>query len=137
MLRSRRRADRLRMIDDDDPIAGFANLFDVAMVLAVALLVAMELYLRVPALLDARQDVTVVVQAQDGSMEIVTRKAETLTRYRVSQDAAKGEGVRLGTAYRLESGEVVYVPEGGETATGGAVAAPTKAAEGTAASAPE
>ena len=107
------------MIDDDDPIAGFANLFDVAMVLAVALLVAMELYLRVPALLDARQDVTVVVQAQDGSMEIVTRKAETLTRYRVSQDAAKGEGVRLGTAYRLESGEVVYVPESGAPAGAG------------------
>lgn len=37
------------MLDDDDPIAGFANLFDVAMVLAVALLVAMKLYLRVPA----------------------------------------------------------------------------------------
>jgi hypothetical protein len=109
--RGRRRADRLRMLDDDDPIAGFANLFDVAMVLAVALLVAMELYLRVPALLDSKQDVTVVVQTRDGGMEIVTRKAETLTRYRVSQDEARGEGVRLGTAYRLESGEVVYVPE--------------------------
>lgn len=124
--RSRRRSDRLRMIDDDDPIAGFANLFDVAMVLAVALLVAMELYLRVPALLDARQDVTVVVRSQDGSMEIVTRKAETLTRYRVSQDAAKGEGVRLGTAYRLESGEVVYVPESGDAAAPGAAEAPGK-----------
>ena len=119
--RDRRRADRLRMLDDDDPIAGFANLFDVAMVLAVALLVAMELYLRVPALLDSKQDVTVVVQTQDGGMEIVTRKAETLTRYRVSQDEARGEGVRLGTAYRLESGEVVYVPE---SAAPGAAPAP-------------
>lgn len=124
--RSRRRADRLRSRDDDDPIAGFANLFDVAMVLAVALLVAMELYLRVPALLDASQDVTVVVQSQDGGMEIVTRKAQTLTRYRVSQDAAKGEGVRLGTAYRLESGEVVYVPESGGTAPPGADASPAE-----------
>ncbi|MFV8753019.1 DUF2149 domain-containing protein [Nannocystaceae bacterium ST9] len=109
-LRARARA--LGSIEgEDDPLLGFANLFDVAMVLVVALIVTMEIYLRVPALLDAEQDVTVVVQSPSGGMEIVTREAEVLTRYRVSQDQARGEGVRLGTAYRLESGEVVYVPE--------------------------
>ena len=97
--------------DDDDPMLGFANLFDVAMVLVVALVVAIEMYLRVPGLMDVEQDVTVVVQSPSGGMEIVTRKAKVLTRYRVSEDQARGEGVRLGTAYRLDSGEVVYVPE--------------------------
>lgn len=108
----RTRARRLSALDDnDDALLGFANLFDVAMVLVVALIVAMELYLRVPGLLDAEQDATVVVQSPSGGMEIVTRKSKVLTRYRVSEDQARGEGVRLGTAYQLESGEVVYVPE--------------------------
>ena len=35
---------------DADPLAGMANLFDVAMVFAVALMVALVSYLRVPAM---------------------------------------------------------------------------------------
>lgn len=108
----RARARRLGALDDDDdPLLGFANLFDVAMVLVVALVVAIEMYLRVPGMLDVEQDVTIVLRSPSGEMEIVTRKAQVLTRYRVSEDQARGEGVRLGTAYQLESGEVVYVPE--------------------------
>ncbi|MCC7343231.1 MAG: DUF2149 domain-containing protein, partial [Bryobacterales bacterium] len=29
-------------------------------------------------------------------------------------ETGKGKGERLGTAYRMDSGEVIYVPEGGK-----------------------
>jgi hypothetical protein len=32
-------------------------------------------------------------------------------RLRPTTDTASGEGVRLGTAYRLANGDIVYVPE--------------------------
>ena len=34
-------------------------------------------------------------------------------RLRPTADTASGEGVRLGTAYRLANGDVVYVPDAG------------------------
>ena len=44
-------------------------------------------------------------------MEVIHKKGVKVDRYRVSRDVASGEGERLGTAYRLPSGEVIYVPE--------------------------
>ena len=117
-MRDRRasRSRRLSVLDDEDPMAGVANLFDVAMVFAVALLVALVSYLRVPELLDPSRDVTITTESADGQMEVMVREGETVRRYRMSTDDARGEGVRLGTAYRLESGEVIYVPEDGTSA---------------------
>ncbi|MCA8949137.1 MAG: DUF2149 domain-containing protein [Planctomycetes bacterium] len=36
---------------------------------------------------------------------------ETLPRYREAEGQATGEGSRLGIAYRLANGEVVFVPD--------------------------
>lgn len=113
------RVSRLAALEDEDPLTGFANLFDIAMVFAVALMASAVLYLQVPELMDRSKDVTVVVDPQSAEMEIVTRKSETITRYRVSREKARGDGVRLGTAYRLDSGEVVYVPEAGSAPAAG------------------
>jgi hypothetical protein len=46
-------------------------------------------------------------------MEIITKKGEKIERYRASQESAdgRGNGKRIGTAYQLESGEVIYVPD--------------------------
>lgn len=103
-LRGRRRGRRPWADEDDDPLQGFANLFDVAMVLAVALMLAVELSTATHA----------VAERDAASAErIRSEQAKSLKRHRVSQDQAKGKGDRLGTAYRLDSGEVVYVPEPG------------------------
>ena len=40
-------------------------------------------------------------------------EGEKLKKYRVSNDKGKGPGSRIGSAYRLPSGEIIYVPEGG------------------------
>jgi len=95
---------------DDDPLGSVANLFDVAMVFAVALMLA--LVVRFPALdLLSADNLTVVKNAGQPNMEIIVRRGKRLTRYRMTRETLGGEGERLGTAYRLKTGEVVYVPD--------------------------
>ena len=99
---------------DDDPISSVANLFDIAMVFAVALILAMFTALSVPELLDSQADVTIVKNAGRADMEIIMKKGVKIDRYRVSSEEMGGNGQRLGVAYRLPNGEVVYVPENQE-----------------------
>ncbi len=95
---------------DDDPLEGVANLFDVAMVFAVVLILALFTALRVPGRLGARE--TVIVKNPAGpDMEIIRRQGIKLERLRLSAEELSGEGERLGICYRLADGEVVYVPE--------------------------
>lgn len=109
----RRGGGHRRLLDDDggDPLAGVANLFDVAMVFAVALLLALVSYYRVPELLSSEQEVTIVKNPGKPNMEIIQRKGKKLDHYKMSTETLGGEGTRLGTAWRLENGEVVYMPE--------------------------
>jgi hypothetical protein len=41
-------------------------------------------------------------------------KGTKLEAYKVSVVTAQGDGERLGTAYRLANGEIIYVPEGND-----------------------
>ncbi len=102
---------RLLASHDDDPLASVANLFDVAMVFAVALLLALVAHRQLPELLPGQDEVTVLKNPGKSNMEIIHRKGKKLEHYRMSQQTLGGEGEKLGTAYRLKTGEVVYVPE--------------------------
>ena len=91
---------------DHDPMASVANLFDIALVFIVALLFALmarfgQDILRKPS---AKVD-------DAGKMEILTKQGKKIRRLKQSNEKAEGRGVRLGTAYRLQDGTVVYVPE--------------------------
>lgn len=81
------------------------------MVFAVALLLALVTHFRLPELLSGKQDITILNDPGKPNMEVFRRKGEKLTHYRVSKESLGGEGEKLGTAYRLKFGEVVYVPE--------------------------
>ena len=41
------------------------------------------------------------------------KKGTQITVQKVTDRSMSGEGTRLGTAYRLANGQVVYVPDGG------------------------
>jgi hypothetical protein len=97
---------------DEDPLAGIANLFDVSVAFIVALLIALFALFSAGSLLDETTNVTLIKQNSDGELEIITKKGPTITVQKASDRSLTGQGVRLGTAYRLASGEVVYVPEG-------------------------
>ena len=99
--------------DELDPAAGLSNLFDVAMVFAVALMVALVNYLSLGDLLSG-DDVTLVKNPGTAEMEILSRKDGELVRYKASAtdaSAQAAQGQRVGTAYRLPGGEIVYVPD--------------------------
>jgi hypothetical protein len=108
-MKSRRKWDELF---DEDPSAGLLNLFDVWIAFAVALLLAMAGYLNVPEMLSAQSDVTLVKNPGKADMEIIQKEGVKITRYRATTEEMTGAGRKLGTAYQLQSGEVVYVPEG-------------------------
>lgn len=104
-----------RLLDEqegDDPLSSVANLFDVAMVFAVALMMALTIRLQsLPAALMPDAEVTAIKEPGSPVMEILHRKGVELERYRISEQTFGGDGEKLGTAYRLKTGEVVYVPE--------------------------
>lgn len=110
-MRSRRRSHRRLWEEmDEDPGAGLLNLFDVWIAFAVALLLAMVSYMRMPELL-GRGDITVIKNPGTPEMEIIQKQGQKIEHYRATSQQLTGQGERLGTAYRLASGEVVYVPE--------------------------
>ncbi|QDU67086.1 hypothetical protein Pla86_21640 [Planctomycetes bacterium Pla86] len=86
-----------------------ANLFDAGLVFAVGILVAFALRLVQGELADAKDR----TQAeQSAALEQLLREGLELDRFREGDRTVGGEGQRMGTAYRLSSGEVVYVPDG-------------------------
>lgn len=96
--------------EDDDPLSGMANLFDLAMVFAVALMVAAVSFLKIQDFFTER-DMTVVKNPGAANMEIIVKKDREVTRYKASSTKGQGQGRRVGTAYQLEDGRIVYVPE--------------------------
>ncbi|MEM8733687.1 MAG: DUF2149 domain-containing protein [Planctomycetota bacterium] len=113
-LRRQKRASRYTAEIESDPLASIANLFDVAMVFAVALMVALVSYLQVPALL-RESDYTIITNPGTPDMEIVVKEGEEIKHYEASESTGAGQGELLGQAYRLPDGRVVYVPAEGET----------------------
>jgi hypothetical protein len=97
--------------DEADPLAGVANLFDVSVVFIVGLMVALFGTFRLTDLVDARSEVTLVRTNREGEREVVIKKGRKVETYKVGSQAGKGKGKRLGTAYELESGQMIYVPE--------------------------
>jgi hypothetical protein len=96
---------------DDDPLSGIANLFDVSVAFIVALLIALFTLFSMQSLLDPASSVTIVRQSASGEMEIITKHKEKIEVQKVTDKNLSGQGTRLGTAYRLANGQVVYVPE--------------------------
>lgn len=98
-------------VHSEDPMSGVANLFDVAMVFAVGLMVALVSAYHLSELFSS-EDLTMIKNPnQPGKMEIITKKGKDIKVQKVTEEMAEGEGIKLGTAYRLKDGRVVYVPE--------------------------
>lgn len=114
-----RRCSQRRLWEDmeEDPGAGLLNLFDVWIAFAVSLLLAMVSYMRMPELFGP-SDMTIIKNPGTPTMEIIQKQGQKLTHYRATHEQLTGQGERLGIAYRLKNGEVVYVPEAPKPAAG-------------------
>ena len=113
--------------EENDPMSVVGNLFDVAMVFAVALMVALvtrynmtEMLLMVALVtrynmteMLSPEDFTMVKNPGKEDMEIIVKQGQNIDRYTPSEDQSKSgqRGKRVGIAYELENGEIIYVPE--------------------------
>jgi hypothetical protein len=96
---------------EEDPLSGVANLFDVSVVFIVGLMITLFSVFRMSDLVDAKSEVTMVKTNAKGEKEIIVKKGTKITAYKVTGKTAAGDGERLGTAYRLANGQIIYVPE--------------------------
>ena len=98
--------------EDTDPLSVIVNLFDVAMVFAVALMVAMVMHLNMTEVF-TQEDYTIVKNPGKENMEIITKEGNKINKYTPSKEQSTDQkkGKRVGIAYELENGEIIYVPE--------------------------
>ena len=99
--------------EGSDPMGVVGNLFDVAMVFAVALMVALVTRYSMTEMFSS-EDFTIVKNPGKENMEIITKEGEKINRYTPSEDQSAKDGARgrrVGIAYELENGEIIYIPE--------------------------
>ena len=109
----RRNNTLMKSADDDDPMSVVSNLFDVAMVFAVALMVALVTRYNMTEMF-SQEDFTMVKNPGKENMKIITKEGQKINRYTPSEDQSHADGTkgkRVGVAYELENGEIIYVPE--------------------------
>jgi len=101
-----------RMGDDDGaPELSLLNLVDLMLVFSVGLMIALVSYYGLHDLVFEPEAVVMVKNPGREELELIVKKPGKIERMRLTQENLDGEGVRIGTAYRLRSGEIVYVPE--------------------------
>lgn len=110
MRRSRQGLGLISSEGDDDLLSGVANLFDIGVVFALGFMVALISALSLLDIFDPDQRVTITKEREDG-LEVIIRENQQTTIRRLTQNVGSGDGTRLGTAYRLADGSVIYVPE--------------------------
>jgi hypothetical protein len=110
-MSSRAKAFGDQAFQDDDPMTGVANLFDIGLVFIVGLLMTLFSAYRLQDLFDQTSEMTIMKQKASGEMEIITKQGTKITATKITSEKAKGMGNRLGVAYRLEDGSMVYVPD--------------------------
>lgn len=111
-MRDRRRRQTFGRTEENDPMSVVGNLFDIAMVFAVALMVALVTRYEMTEMF-SREDFTIVKNPGKDNMEIIVKEGEKIHRYSPSEEQDRGQsrGRRVGIAYELENGEIIYVPE--------------------------
>lgn len=99
--------------EDDDPMSVVSNLFDVAMVFALALMVALVSRYNMTEMF-SQEDFTMVKNPGKENMEIITKEGKKINKYTPSKDQSSknhNKGKKVGVAYQLDNGEIIYVPE--------------------------
>ena len=110
--RRRRRLAAEVTVHQENPLSGVANLFDASIVFAVGIMVALIQAFSFAQMLGPDSNFTLIRKdAVTGQLEIVEKTAREITVRKMTEEKKSGSGVRLGVAYRLPDGAVVYVPD--------------------------
>ena len=96
--------------EDDDPLSGVANLFDVAMIFGVGLLVMMMTYINMPELL-TDQDVTMVVNPGQDDMKVIIKNETEIEVLNMTEETVTTMGKLVAGIYETAEGATLYVEE--------------------------
>ena len=106
------RTVRSQKAKQEDPLLGVANLFDVALVFIVALLLSLMATYQILDFFSETSEITIIKKDEDGQMEIITKKGKEIKVEKVTdRKIGAEEGTKLGTAYQLKDGRMIYVPD--------------------------
>ena len=97
--------------DSPDPMSGVVNLFDAAVVFIAALLLVLMTVFDAKEIFSKDSNMTIVKRNDRGEMTVIRKKGRRIKAVKMTREQAEGRGTRLGTAYRLEDGSMIYVPE--------------------------
>ena len=98
-------------LHEDDPLQGVANLFDLSLVFIVAVLMALFSVFSDNDLLKPNSEWTITKKNEKGELEIITKKDNEIKVQKVTDKTLSGKGTKLGMAYKLEDGRIVYVED--------------------------
>lgn len=105
----RRRRRGVERSYEDDPTAAMTNLFDLAILIGVGLLIFALTSFGLRELLSP-SNLTIVKNPGKSNMEIITKKKDKIERLKQTGQQVRVEGNAIGTVYQLPSGEVVWLP---------------------------
>src|SRR5262249_22436282 len=91
-----------------DPLDGLVNLFDLAIVLAVAFLLAALSSLKLTSLL-GQHNVTVIKNPGTPEQTIIEKRGQHLHVLKIGNQHVVGRGTRIGSVCRLNDGRIIYV----------------------------
>ena len=94
-----------------DPMTGVVNLFDTAVVFIAALLLALMTVFDAREIFSKDSRMTIVKENDRNELTIIRKQGRKIQAVKMTREEAAGRGTRLGTAYRLEDGSMIYVPE--------------------------
>jgi len=99
---------------DEDPMSTVANLFDVAMVFALGLMVMLLMYLSIPEVL-TQTDMTIVKNPGQPNMEVIVKSGERIEKLDMMNETVQTEITgEMGRIYKTKGGGMVYVPANGK-----------------------
>jgi len=96
--------------DEEDPLTGVANLFDVAMLFAVGLLVVTMMHFNLTELLTT-QDMTIVKNPGQENMEVIIKNGTEIETLNMTEETVTTTGRRLAVLYETPEGATIYVEE--------------------------
>jgi hypothetical protein len=95
---------------DDDPMSSVANLFDVAMIFAIGLLVVALTHFGVEELI-TQSDVTIVMNPGQENMQVIIKQGDDIEKLELTKEMVSTSGRKFGTIYQTDSGGWMLVKE--------------------------
>ncbi len=108
-IKKRRFSEKIQA--SEDPLSGVANLFDVGLVFIVSLLLTVMSVYHITDFFSNKSEITIMKKDSNGKLEIIMKKGKIIKAYKATEKIGEGEGEKLGTAYRLKNGKIIYIPE--------------------------